>query len=612
MSKDQGIINIAIIAHVDAGKSTLVDAFLNQSGVFRENEQVVDCIMDSNELERERGITIYSKNCSIYYKGIKINIVDTPGHADFSSEVERIIRAVDTAILIVDSSEGPMPQTRFVLQKSLELGIKPILFINKIDKKSRRVEEVVDMVLDLFIDLGANDEQLDFPIIYGITREGIAKKSLDADSTDLTPLFETILGHVEAYPDYDDEPLQLQINDLTYDDYLGRIGIGRIYKGTLKAGQTIAISKRDKSIEKGKISKLFIYEGIRQVAVDEAKSGDIVAIAGIGNISIGETICNADNVIPMEMIKIEEPTLAMNFMINDSPFAGESGKFVTTRHLKARLEKELEVNVGLRIEKIDSTDAFKVSGRGELHLSILLECMRREGYEISVSKPEVLMHKENGKLMEPVERVIIDVPEEYHRTVISKLNQRKGIMHGMASENGYVKLEYLVPTRGLIGYKSEFINDTRGEGTLIRSFEKYEEYKGEIPQRLNGVLVSQSNGVARAYSLDNLSQRATMFIHPGTKVYEGMIIGMNSRSDDLVVNPCKNKKLTNTRAAGSDDAIVLSPPRIFTLEEALEFIKDDELIEITPDAIRLRKKILNEQERIKYNNKNNVSRESIP
>lgn len=600
MSEKQQIINLAVIAHVDAGKSTLVDAFLSQSGVFRENQEVVDCVMDNNDLERERGITIYSKNCSIEYKGIKINIVDTPGHADFSSEVERIIRAVDTAILIVDSSEGPMPQTRFVLRKALELGIKPILFINKIDKRDQRAKEVVDMVLDLFIDLNANDEQLEFPVVYGIAREGIAKKDPADKSSDLTPLFETILAHVKPYPDYDKEPLQLQINDLAYDDYIGRIGIGRIYKGTLKAEQTVAVSKRDGSVAKAKVSRLLTYQGIKQVAVDEAVSGDMVAVAGIDDISIGETLCNVDNVLPMEMIEIEEPTLSMNFLINDSPFSGENSRFVTTRDLKARLEKELEVNVGLRVEKIEGEDAFKVSGRGELHLSILLENMRREGYELSVSKPEVLMQKDNGKLMEPVERVIIDTPEEHHSTVISKLNQRKGIIQGMTSENNYVRLEYLVPTRGLIGYKTEFINDTRGEGTLVRSFDRYEEYKGEIPQRLNGVLVSQSEGVARAYSLDNLSKRAEMFINPGERVYEGMIIGMNSRSDDMVVNPCKNKKLTNTRASGSDDAIVLSPPRTFTLEQAIEFINDDELIEVTPDAIRLRKKILNEQDRIKH------------
>ena len=597
MLKKQDIINLAVIAHVDAGKSTLIDAFLDQSGVFRQNEQVEDCIMDRNDLERERGITIYSKNCSIEYKGIKINIVDTPGHADFSSEVERVIKTVDSAILIVDSSEEPMPQTRFVLKKALEIGIKPILFINKMDKKNERAQEVEDMVLDLFIELNANDEQLEFPVVYGIATEGVATRQIGVESNDLTPLFFFFLEHIQPYPDYDDQSLQMQIYNLAYDDYLGRIGIGRVYKGNIKKEQTVAISKRDNSIEQGKITELFHYQGLKQVAVEEAQSGDIVAIAGIPNISIGETICEIDQVTRLEMIKIEEPTLAMNFSINNSPFAGKSGKYLTTRHLKSRLDKELEVNVGLKVEKSKETDAFKVSGRGELHLSILLERMRREGYEISVSKPEVLMHKENNELLEPVERVIIEVPEVYSGTVISKLNLRQGMMQSMKKENELVKIEYFVPTRGIIGFKSEFINDTSGEGTLLRSFEKYEKFKGEIPGRDNGVLISQNNGTAMAYALDNLSERGTIFIEPGTEVYEGMIIGMNNRNHDLTVNPCKNKKLTNTRASGSDDAINLAPPRTFTLEEALEFIAGDELVEITPDAIRLRKKSLKERDR---------------
>ena len=603
MSKKQEIINIAVIAHVDAGKSTLVDAFLSQSGVFRENEEVVDCVMDSNDLERERGITIYSKNCSIEYNGLKINIVDTPGHADFSSEVERIIKTVDTVILLVDASEGPMPQTRFVLQKSLELGLRPILFINKIDKKDQRAEEVVNMVFDLFADLNANDEQLDFPIVYGIAKEGIAKREMDDESKDLSPLFETILEHVTVYPDYDEEPLQLQISALAYDDYIGRLGIGRVYKGVIEEGKTVSISKRDGSIVKGKVSKLLVYEGLKQVPVKEAKSGDIAVIAGIADISIGETLGNEDNVQPMEMLSIEEPTLSMNFLVNDSPLSGKSGKFVTTRHVKARLEKELEVNVGLKVEPLDTTDGYKVSGRGELHLSILLENMRREGYEVAVSKPEVLMHREDDKLVEPMEKVIINVPDDYAGTVIAKLNVRKGTMQGMVSENGYTKLEYLAPTRGLLGFRSEFINDTRGEGTIIRCFEKFEAHKGEIPGRLNGVLVSQSSGAAMGYALYSLSDRGTMFVHPGTEVYEGMIIGMCNRKEDIAVNPCKNKKLTNVRASGSDDAIKLSPPRVFMLEEALEFIGEDELVEITPDAIRLRKKLLNENERMRFNKK---------
>ncbi|HGM3509199.1 translational GTPase TypA [Clostridioides sp. ZZV15-6383] len=601
MSQKHKIINIAVIAHVDAGKSTLVDAFLSQSGVFRKNEVVKDCVMDSNDLEKERGITIYSKNCAINYGDYKINIVDTPGHSDFSSEVERVMKTVDTVILLVDASEGPMPQTRFVLQKSLEFGLKPILFINKIDKKDQRAEEVVNEVFDLFVDLNATDEQCEFPIIYGIAKQGIAKLEMDDDSEDLSPLFKTIVNHVEAYPNYDNEPLQFQISALAYDDYVGRLGIGRIYKGTLKNNTQVAICREGSVVSKGKVSKLSVYEGLKQVEVDEATSGEIVVIAGIPDISIGETICNLDNPLPMEMIKIEEPTLSMNFLVNDSPFVGKSGKFVTTRHLKDRLEKELEVNVGLKVEPLDTTDGYKVSGRGELHLSILLENMRREGYEVGVSKPEVLMHKEDGKLMEPVERVVVNCPEVYSGTIINELNMRKGMMESMSIEGDYVKIEFLAPTRGLLGYRSEFINATRGEGTLVRSFEKFEEFKGEIPSRGNGVLIAQGPGVTMGYSLNALSDRAVMFVDPGVEVYEGMIIGMNSRKDDMVVNPCKNKKMSNVRASGSDDAIKLSPPRIFTLEEALEFIEDDELVEITPDSIRLRKRFLNEHDRLRYN-----------
>ncbi|EGT5230760.1 translational GTPase TypA [Clostridioides difficile] len=601
MSQKHKIINIAVIAHVDAGKSTLVDAFLSQSGVFRKNEVVKDCVMDSNDLEKERGITIYSKNCAINYEDYKINIVDTPGHSDFSSEVERVMKTVDTVILLVDASEGPMPQTRFVLQKSLEFGLKPILFINKIDKKDQRAEEVVNEVFDLFVDLNATDEQCEFPIIYGIAKQGIAKLEMDDDSEDLSPLFKTIVNHVEAYPNYDNEPLQFQISALAYDDYVGRLGIGRIYKGTLKNNTQVAICREDSVVSKGKVSKLSVYEGLKQVEVDEATSGEIVVIAGIPDISIGETICDLDSPLPMEMIKIEEPTLSMNFLVNDSPFVGKSGKFVTTRHLKDRLEKELEVNVGLKVEPLDTTDGYKVSGRGELHLSILLENMRREGYEVGVSKPEVLMHKEDGKLMEPIERVVVNCPEVYSGTIINELNMRKGMIESMSIEGDYVKIEFLAPTRGLLGYRSEFINATRGEGTLVRSFEKFEEFKGEIPSRGNGVLIAQGPGVTMGYSLNALSDRAVMFVDPGVEVYEGMIIGMNSRKDDMVVNPCKNKKMSNVRASGSDDAIKLSPPRIFTLEEALEFIEDDELVEITPDSIRLRKRFLNEHDRLRYN-----------
>ncbi|MDF2655211.1 MAG: GTP-binding protein TypA [Bacillota bacterium] len=598
MKDKQKIINIAVIAHVDAGKSTLVDAFLSQSGVFRENEEVVDCVMDSNDIERERGITIYSKNCSVMHNDVKINIVDTPGHADFSSEVERIIKTVDTVILLVDSSEGPMPQTRFVLQRSLEMGLNPILLINKIDKKDQRAVEVVDMVYELFMELDANDKQLDFPILYGVAKHGIAKTELDEESEDITPLFDAIINHVAPYPDYNDEPLQMQVSTLAYDDYIGRLGIGRIYKGTLRTGQTVSVCKADGSVVQRKINQVFVYKGLKRTAVEEAECGDIVVLAGISDISIGETVCEDKNPLPMEMIHIEEPTMSMNFMVNKSPFAGKAGKYVTSRHLKERLEKELEVNVGLVVEPLETTDGFKVSGRGELHLSILLENMRRESFEIAVSKPEVIMHRdEKGRLLEPIEKVIISVPDEYSGAVISKLNIRKGIMVGMSGKDGYSRLEYLVPTRGLLGYRTEFINDTRGEGTIVRRFECFEPHKGEIPQRNNGAVIAQEEGIATPYALDNISERAQLFIEPGTKVYEGMIVGMNSRNEDMVVNACKAKKTTNMRAAGSDDSVKLSPAKIFTLEEALEFINDDELVEIVPGDIRLRKKYLKELER---------------
>ncbi len=618
MSEKQKIINIAVIAHVDAGKSTLVDAFLNQSGVFRANEEIVDCVMDSDDIERERGITIYSKNCSVMHDDVKINIVDTPGHADFSSEVERIMKTVDTVILLVDSSEGPMPQTRFVLKKSLEQGLNPILFINKLDKKDARIDEVVDEVYELFMDLEANDEQLDFPILYGIARQGIAvrdpeevlgveigegenkikKSPTGFGDLNLNPLFETIISHVQPYPDKNEEPLQLQVSTLAYDDYIGRLGIGRITQGVLKEGQTVGVAKEDGSVVQRKVNQIFVYRGLKRMAVEQAEAGDIVVISGIADISIGETITDLQNPQPMEMIHIEDPTLSMNFMVNSSPFAGKVGKFVTSRHIRERLNKELEVNVGLVVEETDSTDCFKVSGRGELHLSILIENMRREGYELAVSKPQVICHRgENGQTQEPIEEVVISVPDEYAGTVINKLNIRKGMMRQMSGENGYSRLEYLVPTRGLLGYRSEFINDTHGEGTMVRRFECFDDWKGDIPQRTNGVAIAQEEGVCTPYALNTISERVQMFVEPGTKVYEGMIVGMNSRNDDMVVNPCKAKKATNMRAAGTDDAVKLPPARIFTLEEALEFIDDDELVEIVPDDIRIRKRLLKELER---------------
>lgn len=597
MSREK-IINLAVIAHVDAGKSTLVDAFLNQSHVFRSNEEVVDCVMDSNDLERERGITIYSKNCSINYKDYKINIVDTPGHADFSSEVERIIQTVDTVILLVDSAEGPMPQTRFVLSKALEMGLRPILLINKIDKKDQRAEEVVDEVYELFLELNATDEQLDFPILYGIAKQGIVVRDPQDKGESLEPLFETILEHTAPYPDKSQEPLQLQISNLAYDEYIGRLGIGRIYSGTLKEGQNIAVCDSDGHSRNRQISQIFVYKGLKRVPVSEASCGDIAVISGISDISIGETICEREHLLPLPMIKIEEPTLSMNFIVNKSPFAGRSGKFVTSRNLKERLEKELEVNVGLRVEPTESRDCFKVSGRGELHITILLENMRREGYEVAVSKPEVILKRdENGKVVEPVEEVIAIAPSEYQGTIINKLNLRKGQMVDLSEENGYSRIVYKVPTRGLLGYRSEFINDTRGEGTMVRRIDGYEPYKGEIMQRANGAMISTETGKAMTYALWNLQERGTLFISPQTEVYEGMIVGMSSRDNDLEVNPIKNKKLTAIRSSGADEAMKLTPPKQLTLESAIEFINDDELVEITPDTIRLRKKGLTPFER---------------
>ncbi len=596
---NQKIINIAVIAHVDAGKSTLVNAFLSQSHVFRDNEEIVDCIMDSNDLERERGITIYSKNCSVNYKDYKINIVDTPGHADFSSEVERIIKTVDTVILLVDSAEGPMPQTRFVLQKSLEAKLRPILLINKIDKKDTRPNEVIDEVYDLFLDLNATDEQLDFPILYGIAREGIARYSLEDTNMDINPLFETIVKHVEAYPDFTEEPLQMQVSALAYDDYIGRLGIGRVYSGKIKTGACVVCNANGKK-ENQKINQVFVYKGLSRIAVDEAQCGEIVMIAGISNIEIGDTICLSDNVLPMPSIEIEEPTLSMFFNVNSSPFAGKTGKYVTSRNIRERLNKELEVNVGLKVEDGATTDSFKVSGRGELHLSILIENMRREGYEVAVSKPEVIYKKIDGVLYEPVEEVICSVPTEYSGTVISKLNLRKGMMVNITEEGTYSRIEYEAPTRGLLGYRSEFINDTHGEGTLVRHLKGYEPYKGDIQQRQNGALISTENGVAMTYSLWNIQERGQLFIVPQTEVYEGMIIGMSARNLDMDVNPIKNKKLTAIRSTGADEAMKLVPAKIMSLEEALEFINDDELVEITPTDIRIRKKYLTNLERRQY------------
>jgi GTP-binding protein len=574
---EQKIINIAVIAHVDAGKSTLVDAFLSQSGIFRENEKVQEQVMDSNDQERERGITIYSKNCAINYKDYKINIVDTPGHADFSSEVERIMKTVDTVILLVDSSEGPMPQTRFVLSKALELGLKPILLINKIDKKDQRALEVVDEVLELFMELDATEEQMEFTTLFGIAKNGIAQYTLEEEGKDLSPLFETIVkltGHYDI--DKAATTPQIQISSLAYDPFVGRLGIGRIFEGTIKEGQQVSISKNDGTISKGKISNLYVYEGLKRVQVKEAQAGDIVVLAGMSEVTIGDTICDPSDIKPLPPIIVEEPTMSMNFLVNTSPFAGKVGKFVTTRNIKERLEKELEVNVGLRVEALtdSSADGFKVYGRGELHLSVLIETMRREGFELGISRPEVVFHTdEHGKKLEPMEKVIVDVPTEYSGTAINKLNLRKGRMIDMDSNGIRDRVTYIVPTRGLIGFKTEFTNDSHGEGILVKSGIGYEEYKGAIEHRKNGALVSMANGTTLPYALNNLEDRGILFVGPQVDVYEGMIIGLHAKENDLNVNPTTGKKLTNTRASGSDDSVKLTPPVIYTLEESLEFIE---------------------------------------
>ena len=597
------IINVAVVAHVDAGKSTLVDALLRQNGVFNEHDELIDQVMDSDNIERERGITIYSKNCAIKYKDYKINIVDTPGHADFSSEVERIIRTVDTVILIVDSAEGVMPQTRFVLSKALEQNLKPILFINKIDKKDARPVEVIDEVFDLFVELNATDEQLDFTTLYGVAREGIA--SLDKDdlsNRNIAPLLDTIIEQVKPYEGNENDELQLQVSTLAYDEYIGRLGIGRITKGKIKSGELVTLVNNNGEESSFKVTKLFVNEGLNRVEKNEAFYGDIVTVAGCSTISIGDTICEHGKPNPLPPIHIEEPTLSMNFLVNNGPFVGRSGKFLTTRHIKERLDKELETNVGLRVEELPSSDGYKVSGRGELHLSILLENMRREGYELCVSKPQVLIKEVDGKKLEPYEKVLINVPSDYSSTVISDIQERKGILMGMTStEDGYNHLEFSAPTRGLIGYRSTFITNTRGEGIMVRSFDEYKDFAGDMQTRKNGVLVSMEQGKTLGFSLFNLQDRGQLIVGPATDVYVGMIVGIHNRDNDLDVNPCKNKQLTNTRASGSDDAIALVPYKTFSLEEALEFIADDEYVEVTPDDIRLRKAILDPQERFRQN-----------
>ena len=601
MSNKEKILNIAVIAHVDAGKSTLVDAFLRQSDVFRDNEEVVNCIMDSNDLERERGITIYSKNCSVIHNGVKINIVDTPGHADFSSEVERIIRTVDTVILLVDASEGPMPQTRFVLSKALEIGLKPILLINKIDKKDQRAEEVVDEVYELFLDLNANDEQLDFPILYGVAREGRVQYDLKTPSDNIDPLFDTILKHCDVYPDMDEEPLQMQVSALAYDEYIGRLGIGRLYSGVLKQGQQYIRCNQSGLNAKESLSKLFVYKGLSRTSVQEAHSGDIVVIAGMPDISIGDTICTADHIEPMEHIEIEEPTLSMNFHVNSSPFAGQSGKYVTSRNLKERLEKELEVNVGLKVEPTDSADCFKVSGRGELHISVLIENMRREGYELQVGQPQVIFREIDGVKCEPIEELTISVPEEFASKMIDMVTRRKGEMVKMENTGERINLEFNMPSRGIIGLRTNVLTASAGEAIMAHRFKEYQPHKGEIERRTNGSMIAMESGTAFAYAIDKLQDRGKFFIYPQDEVYAGQVVGEHVHENDLVINVTKSKKLTNMRASGSDDKARIIPPVVFSLEEALEYIKEDEYVEVTPKSMRMRKVILDETERKRAN-----------
>lgn len=601
MAKIENLRNVAIIAHVDHGKTTLVDQLLKQSGTFRANEAVNERVMDSNDLERERGITILSKNTSVMYNGIKINIVDTPGHADFGGEVERILQMVDGVLLLVDAFEGCMPQTRFVLKKALALGKKAVVVVNKIDRPMARPHEVVDEVLDLFIELGADEEQIEFPVIFASGRDGYATYSPDVPGKDMKPLFDEIVKEI-APPEGDtDGPLQILFSNIEYDDYLGRIGVGRVIRGTVKVGQTVALCHKDGTTSNVKIAKLFMYRGLKRVEEESASVGDIIQVAGIADLEIGETACATDCIEPLPFVKIDEPTLAMNFMVNNSPFAGKDGKFVTSRNLRDRLFREVMTNVSLRVEETDSADTFKVSGRGELHLSILIETMRRQGYEFQVSPPEVIYKKsDNGELLEPIELLMIEVPEEYVGSVMERLGTRKAEIKNMGTRDGGVShLEFLIPARGLLGYRSQFLTDTNGNGIMNHVFDSYQPYKGDIEQRSTGSIIAHETGEATGYGLFNTQSRGRLFIGAGTPVYEGMIVGENPKNEDIVCNVCKKKQMTNTRAAGSDDALRLVPPTRLSLEQSLEFIKNDELVEITPHNIRLRKRILNKEERMK-------------
>ncbi len=605
MAKIENLRNVAIIAHVDHGKTTLVDQLLKQSGTFRANENVNERVMDSNDLERERGITILSKNTSVMYGDVKINIVDTPGHADFGGEVERILQMVDGVLLLVDAFEGCMPQTRFVLKKALSLGKKAVVVVNKIDRPMARPHEVVDEVLDLFIELGADEEQIEFPVIFASGRDGYATYSPDIAGKDMKPLFDAIVKEIDPPEGDVDGALQILFTNIEYDDYLGRIGVGRVIRGSVKTGQTVALCHKDGSSSNVKIAKLFMYRGLKRIEEETATVGDIIQVAGISELEIGETACAVDCIEPLPFVKIDEPTLAMNFMVNNSPFAGKDGKFVTSRNLRDRLFKEVMTNVSLRVEETDSADTFKVSGRGELHLSILIETMRRQGYEFQVSPPEVIFKRgENGELLEPIELLMIEVPEEYVGAVMERLGNRKAEIKNMGTrEGGTSHLEFLIPARGLLGYRSQFLTDTNGNGIMNHVFNSYEPYKGDIEQRSTGSIIVHEQGEATGYGLFNTQSRGRLFIGPGTPVYEGMIVGENPKNDDIVCNVCKKKQMTNTRAAGSDDALRLVPPSKLSLEQSLEFIRNDELVEITPNNIRLRKRILNKEERMKAESK---------
>ena len=596
--KNEKIRNIAIIAHVDHGKTTLVDALLKQSHVFRDNEQVSERIMDSNDLEKERGITILSKNTSVMYNGVKINIVDTPGHADFEGEVERVLQMVDGVLLLVDAFDGPMPQTREVLKKALALNLKPIVVINKIDRPGAEPLKVVDKVLELFIDLNATDEQLDFPVIYASAKNGIAKMNLNDDSDNINCIFDEIIKEIPA-PNVDvNGPMQLLVSNISYDDYLGRMAVGRVERGYVEVGQNVVVCKENNNNVNGKIAKLFTFEGLKRVEAEKIEAGDIVAISGLPDINIGETICDIDHPDKIPFVNIDEPTVSMTFSVNDGPFAGKEGKFVTSRHIRDRLMKELERNVSLRVKETDRAESFEVCGRGELHLSVLIETMRREGFELLVSRPKVIFKEIDGQKCEPIEILSVNVPDDAVGAVIQKIGTRKGEMVNMEpAENGHTKIEFNIPARGLIGYRTEFMTDTRGAGTMSSVFKDYEPYKGEIQSRTRGVIVAFEAGKAITYGLYNAQLRGELLIGPGTEVYEGMIVGINSRNEDISVNVCKEKHLTNTRASGSDDALRLVPPLNMSLEQSIEFVQDDELVEVTPKNIRLRKKILDTKTR---------------